>query len=121
MIRKGNTTAIVQLAKDKSEKTRIRVEKTISEMALKEEKINFNSVAQKANVSKSWLYKQKDIRTRVETLRGIQISELTPRKPSKSPRSEDVLIKTLKSRIKALEEENERLKDQVQKLHGKLF
>ena len=59
MIRKGNTTAIVQLAKDKSEKTRIRVEKTISEMALKEEKINFNSVAQKANVSKSWLYKQK--------------------------------------------------------------
>ncbi|MQH94193.1 transposase, partial [Escherichia coli] len=35
MIRKGNTTAIVQLAKDKSEKTRIRVEKTISEMALK--------------------------------------------------------------------------------------
>lgn len=39
MIRKGNTTAIVQLAKDKSEKTRIRVEKTISEMALKEEKI----------------------------------------------------------------------------------
>lgn len=47
MIRKGNTTAIVQLAKDKSEKTRIRVEKTISEMALKEEKINFNSVAQK--------------------------------------------------------------------------
>ncbi|HFE5364897.1 TPA: DUF6262 family protein [Staphylococcus aureus] len=120
MIRKGNTTAIVQLAKDKSEKTRIRVEKTISEMALKEEKINFNSVAQKANVSKSWLYKQKDIRTRVETLRGMQISELTPRKPS-SPRSEDVLIKTLKSRIKALEEENERLKDQVQKLHGKLF
>lgn len=51
----------------------------------------------------------------------MQISELTPRKPSKSPRSEDVLIKTLKSRIKALEEENERLKDQVQKLHGKLF
>ncbi|HFK1062091.1 TPA: DUF6262 family protein, partial [Listeria monocytogenes] len=75
----------------------------------------------KANVSKSWLYKQKGIRTRVETLRGMQISGVVPRKPSKSPRSEDVLIKTLKSRIKALEEENEQLKDQVQKLHGKLF
>ena len=121
MTRKSNTTAIVQLAKDKSEKTRIRVEKTISEMALKKEKINFNSVAQKANVSKSWLYKQKDIRNRVETLRGMQISELVPRKQSKSPRSEDVLIKTLKNRIKALEEENKQLKDQVQILHGKLF
>lgn len=51
----------------------------------------------------------------------MQISGVVPRKPSKSPCSEDVLIKTLKSRIKALEEENEQLKDQVQKLHGKLF
>lgn len=57
----------------------------------------------------------------METLRGMQISEVAPRKPIKSPRSEDVLIKTLKSRIKTLEEENEQLKDQVQKLHGKLF
>ena len=57
----------------------------------------------------------------METLRGMQISELTSHKPSKSPRSEDVLIKTLKSRIKTLEEENKQLKDHVQKLHGKLF
>lgn len=90
-------------------------------MALKKEKINFNSVAQKASVSKSWLYKQKDIRTRIETLRGMQISELVPRKQSKNLRSEDSLIKTLKIRIKALEEENKQLRDQVQKLHGKLF
>lgn len=69
MTRKSNTTAIIQLSKEKSEKTRIKVENTISEMTLKKEKINFNSVAQKANVSKSWLYKKKDIRTRVETLR----------------------------------------------------
>ena len=121
MTRKSNTTAIIQLSKEKSENTKIRVEKTISEMALKKDKINFNSVAQKANVSKSWLYKQEDIRTRIETLRGMQISELNPRKPNKSLRSEEVLIKTLKSRIKSLEEENKQLKDQVQKLHGKLF
>ncbi len=88
---------------------------------MKKEKINFNSVAQKANVSKSWLYKQKDIRTRVETLRGMQISELTPRRTLVKALLQGHVIKTLKSRIKALEEENERLKDQVQKLHGKLF
>lgn len=121
MIRKSNTKAIIQLSKEKSKKTKIRVEKAISEMALKNEKINFNSVAQKANVSKSWLYKQTDIRTRIETLRGQQISELIPRIHNKSTRSEDVLVKTLKSRIKTLEEENKQLKDQVQKLYGKLF
>lgn len=57
----------------------------------------------------------------METLRGMQISELTSHKPSKSPRSENVLIKTLKSRIKTLEEENKQLKDHVQKLHSNLF
>lgn len=51
----------------------------------------------------------------------MQISELVPRKQSKNLRSEDSLIKTLKIRIKALEEENKQLRDQVQKLHGKLF
>lgn len=121
MTRKSNTSAIIRLSKEKSEKTRIRVEKAISEMAIKKEKINFNTVSRKASVSKSWLYKQKDIRTRIETLRGMQIIELAPRKQSKSSRSEDILIKTLKSRIKALEEENKQLKDQVQRLHGKLF
>jgi len=60
-------------------------------------------------------------RTRIERLRGQQISELIPRKQSKSIRSEDVLVKTLKTRIKALEEENKQLKEQVQKLYGKLF
>src|SRR5699024_4265314 len=121
MTKKSNTTAIIQLSKEKSEKTRIRVEKTISEMVIKKEKINFNSVSEKANVSKSWLYKKKDIRSRIETLRGMQISELIPRKQSKSHRTEEVLIKTLKRRIKALEDENKQLKDQVQKLYGKLF
>ena len=61
------------------------------------------------------------IRNRIETLRGMQIRELIPRKQSKRPRSEEVLIRTLKSRIKALEDENKQLKDQVQKLYGKLF
>jgi len=40
------------LSKEKSVKTRIRVEKTISEMALKKVKFTFNFVAHEANVSK---------------------------------------------------------------------
>ncbi|KAA6466186.1 MULTISPECIES: DUF6262 family protein [Bacillus cereus group] len=121
MIRKSNTKAIIRLSKEKSAKTRMSVEKAISEMALKNERINFNSVAQKSNVSKSWLYKQLDIRTRIETLRGQQISACKPKKYTKSVRSETMLIQTLKSRIKVLELENRQLKEQVQKLYGKLF
>ena len=46
--------------------------------------------------------KKKDIRNRIETLRGMQIRELIPRKQSKSPRSEEVLIRTLKKSYKGI-------------------
>src|SRR5699024_9309811 len=121
MTRKSNTTAIIQLSKEKSEKTRNRVEKTISEKVIKKEKINFNSVSEKANVTKSWLYKKKDIRNRIETISGMQIRELIPSKQSKSPRSEAVLIRTQNSGIKVLEDEDDQLKDPVQMLSGELF
>ena len=60
--------------------------------------------------------KKKDIRNRIETLRGMQIKKLIPRRKIKSPRSEEVLVSTIKSYIKTLENKNKQLKDQVQKL-----
>ncbi|HIA6892293.1 TPA: DUF6262 family protein, partial [Staphylococcus aureus] len=39
----------------------------------------------------------------------------------KNKKSEEILIKTLKARIKELEEENGQLKNQVQKLYGELY
>lgn len=115
-----NTKAIVKLAKEKSNKTIEKVERIISEMAIKNETINFNSVSLRANVSKSWLYKNTDIRSRIEILRNQQIKKvLNPKK--KGSRSEEVLIKSLKERIKVLENENKDLKQQLEKLYGKLF
>ncbi|MFK4327008.1 polyhydroxyalkanoate synthesis regulator phasin [Bacillus sp. RC97] len=115
-----NTNAIIRLAKEKSDKTKEKVERTISEMAIKGETINFNSVSKNANASKSWLYRNKDIRTRIETLRNQQIKKSQVFK-RKSPRSEEILIKTLKERIKKLEAENLDLKKQIEKLYGKFF
>ncbi|MCU5575864.1 DUF6262 family protein [Bacillus wiedmannii] len=116
-----NTKAIVKLAKEKSNMTKEKVERTISEMALKNETINFNSVSARASVSKSWLYKDKEVRTRIETLRNQQIKKVISPKKKKSTRSEEVLIKSLKERIKTLESENKDLKTQLQKLYGEFF
>lgn len=120
MSRKSNTDAIVKLAKEKSKEVRNRVEKTLSEMSLKKERINFNSVSQRAQVSKSWLYKEHDIRERIEVLRERQI-KATYNSPKKSTKSEDVLIKSLKKRIKELEEENSKLKKQLERSYGQYF
>lgn len=119
-----NTDKIVQLAKEKSDRTRIKVDKVISKMSIEGKTINFNSVSIEANVSKSWLYKEDDIRKRIEELRNRKgKGQSTSKQPltKKSLRSEEILIKTLRARIKELEEENVQLKGQVQKLYGELY
>ncbi|UOH59977.1 transposase [Staphylococcus aureus] len=95
-----NTTEIVRLAKQKSKKTREKVDKAIS---------------------KSWLYKEHDIRQRIESLRERQITANVVSKPKKSSRSEEILIKTLKRRVMELEKENKKLQNQIQKLYGDLY
>lgn len=118
-----NTDKIIQLAKEKSHNTRLNVEKMISKMSLEGKTINFNTVSAEAKVSKSWLYKESDIRKQIENIRHRQLNgkilNSTPIKKNK--KSEEILIKTLKVRIKELEEENCHLKNQVQKLYGKFY
>ncbi|PDY23800.1 transposase [Bacillus cereus] len=117
-----NTEKIVCLAKLKTTQTRESVDKAISKLSLEGRIINFNTVAKEANVSKSWLYKETDIRKRIESLRKQQYNHLSTRPVTKkSSRSEEVLIKTLKMRIKEVEGENTKLKNQIQKLYGELY
>ncbi|EJR82315.1 DUF6262 family protein [Bacillus cereus] len=112
---------IVCLAKLKATRTRESVDKAISKLSLEGRIINFNTVAKEANISKSWLYKETDIRKRIELLRKQQYNHLSIRPVTKKgSRSEEVLIKTLKMRIKEVEE-NTKLKNQIQKLYGELY
>lgn len=116
-----NTVEIVRLARQKSKRTRENVDKVISRLSLEGKTINFNTVAKEANVSKSWLYKEQDIRRRIESLRKLQKTSNVVSKQKKSSRSEEILIKTLKTRVKELEEENIKIKNQIQKLYGELY
>ena len=116
-----NATEIVRLAKQKSHKTREKVDKAISKFSIEGKAINFNSIAKEANVSKSWLYKEHDIRQRIESLRERQITSNVVSKSKKSSRSEEILIKTLKRRVMELEKENKKLQNQIQKLYGDLY
>jgi hypothetical protein len=92
-----------------------KVENTIKEMIRTQQKINFNSVAQTSGVSKSFLYKYSEVRSRIETLRkqeeGLDNPKLVKRKMTE--KSKDVIIASLQKRNKDLEEENKRLKQQL--------
>lgn len=104
--------------------------KVIQLMIKEGQKINFNSVSEKALVSKAYLYREPLIRKTIEDLRQQQegLHDLKALKRNTSDASKDVIIETLKNKInllkhknKLLESENEHLKIQIKKELGKVY
>ncbi|RTR31132.1 transposase [Robertmurraya yapensis] len=108
---------LIDNSKQKSKITKQKAEEALKKMIKKQMKINFNSVSEEAHVSKSFLYKDKDLRARIETLRSQQEGLPSPRqvKRNMSNESKDVIIATLRKKIEKLEDENKKLKNQLQK------
>ncbi len=95
--------------------TQDKVDKAIQRLIKTQKPINFNSVASESGVTKKTLYDNKDIRERIETLRHQQLQVPTPSqvKREMNDNNKDALIESLKRKIKRLEEENKKLKEQV--------
>lgn len=121
---------LLNYASKKKKKTQYRVTKVIQLMIKEGQKINFNSVSEKALVSKAYLYREPLIRKTIEDLRQQQegLHDLKALKRNTSDASKDVIIETLKNKInllkhknKLLESENEHLKIQIKKELGKVY
>ncbi|MEB9565447.1 DUF6262 family protein, partial [Bacillus cereus] len=120
MKHKRSTDAIVALAKKKREETLQKVEKAIRQLIKENRRINFNSVSDFAEVSKSYLYSHTTLRERIETLRKQQQRAVSPKfeKRKMSDENKDAMIQLLRDRIKEVEYENRRLKDENKRLQG---
>lgn len=125
-----NTTGLLNHASKKKRETQYRVNEVIQLMIKGGQKINFNSVSEKALVSKAYLYREPLIRKTIEELRQQQegINDFKKIKRRTSDASKDVIIETLKNKInllkhknKLLESENEQLKTQLKKDLGKVY
>lgn len=110
-----NTEPLLRSIEEKKQKAKQKVESTIREMIKQKEKINFNSVSVKSGVSKPFLYKYTEIRSRIETLRKQQekLDSPTQVKRNMTDSSKDVVIESLRKKVKHLEEENKKLKEQL--------
>ena len=93
----GKTDVIVAKAHAKSEKRQSEVLSTIEKMRRRGEKITFYSVQKATNASKSYLYRNEEIRTAIENARSSAVPRTTNDKSA--------LIKLQADRIKALEKE----------------
>lgn len=119
----GNTKGLKEFAKQKTQLTLEKVDKAIRELSLKGEKINFNSVSNLSGVSKTFLYNNKEVKERIEELREKQVDlEMNKRiKYDKTAKSKDIIIMAKDKKIKELELENKKLKEQLVILRGKLY
>lgn len=119
----GSTKGLKEYAKHKSEITLDKVDKAIRELSLSEQRINFNSVSQLSGVSKTYLYNNEEVKSRIEELRQKQLSKTMNQraKYDKTSKSKDIIILAKDKKIKELEQENKRLKEQLEVLRGKLY
>jgi cysteine sulfinate desulfinase/cysteine desulfurase-like protein len=114
---------LVSFAKGKTDIALKKADEALKLMVKKQMKINFNSVAEESGISKGFLYKNKNLRERIEMLRRQQDGLISPKqvKRNMSDASKDVIIASLRSRIGVLEQENKQLKEQLKTHYGKLY
>jgi hypothetical protein len=125
---KPNTSGLLAYAQRKSKETQQRVHQAIDQLLRGHQTVNFNTVAKAANVTKSYLYAHEDVRERIEALRTQQRQERLERQwaqrqqhQARTDKTKDVLLEARDRRIKALEAENRKLKEELKVAYGKLY
>lgn len=114
-----NTEGIKAAAQKKREAAFAKTEEAIKSLLREKKPINFESVAEAANVTRAWLYRQPDLRSRIETLRGQQASKRDlPPTLRASDASKDALLSELRKQNKALRTENQKLKRELEIAYG---
>ena len=118
-----NIEGLMEYSKGKREIAIKKVDDAIRTLAINECKINFNTVSRESGVSKGFLYKETSIKTRIEELRNKQINnEVNQRaKFDKTSKAKDIIIQAKDKKIAKLEEENTKLKLQLQYLQTRLY
>ena len=122
---KRNTSGMVDHAHRRREETLKRVEQVIDQLLKEEKSVTFNAVAKGAHVSKAYLYSQLSLRGRIEALREQAQERRVRSKVStfsgKTDASKDLVILAKERRIKELETENQKLKQELKIAWGKIY
>ncbi len=120
-MRPDHTTRLVTAAKQRHELTRAKAIRAIRELDRAGTAVTFETVARTANVSRSWLYTQPDIRTEIQRLRDATHRAPSPPVPTGQRASDASLLRRLQTaneRNRALTEDNHRLRRQLAQALG---
>jgi len=115
-----NTAGLKQSARRRSEQVMDRALAALWRMDASDEVINFRTVAIQAKVSTAWLYRQEELRARIMRSRKTMSQMASPVSASqlRERQSRQSIATTLPLRIKALEERNRELTEQLERVYG---
>jgi Family of unknown function (DUF6262) len=115
-MRPDNTAAIVTAAHRRRELARAKAIRALRELDHAGHTVTFAIVARTADVSRSWLYNEPDIRNEIQRLR-----DATRRAPSPSiPAAQRATAESLRRRLEATNERIRQLTDDNQRLRRQL-
>ena len=109
--------------KKQSDEARKKAKEAINLLCKEEKAVNFSSIHKLSGVSRSFLYEDEEIRQMIQECRSSEIdSEMNRRaKYDKTSRSKNVIIEAKDKRIAKVEEENRRLKVELEYIRGLLY
>lgn len=118
---KRNTEGLQRSAQLRHQQAEQRADEGIRRLLQEGRSVNFNTVSEVAHVSPAWLYQHPEVRKRIEYLREQpQTRKASSPQTRASTASKDAICTALRQRVKHLEEENAKLKEQMEVLYGQL-
>jgi Family of unknown function (DUF6262) len=120
--RERNTDGIKAAAEHKRQEAISRTEAGIKQLVKEKRPVNFETVSEASGVTRAWLYKQPDLRDRIETLRAQQLpkKELPPALRA-SDKSKDTLIAELRKQNKELRAKLQEQSRELEIAYGQAF
>lgn len=120
-MRPDNTQHLVTAAKRRHELTRAKAIRALRELDRAGTPVTFQTLARTADVSRSWLYTQPDIRAEIQRLRDTTRRAPSTPIPATQRASDSSLLRRLQTanqRNRTLAEENQRLRRQLAQALG---
>lgn len=119
---KRNTSGLEAHAQQKRESALKRTEEAIARLLKNKRPVNFKTVSEESGVSRTWLYKEPEIKAKINQIKN-QKSIKSRTKKSDSNYGSNQLIDTskineLKTKIRKLETENYTLRNHLEVVYG---
>ncbi len=119
---KRNTSGLEAHAQQKRESAIKRTEDAITRLIKDKRPVNFKTVSEESGVSRTWLYKEPEIKDRINQIKNKQTNKYRSQKKVDNKLTNQSIdtsqIDELKTKIKKLETENYALRNHLEVVYG---